>query len=94
MESYESRQEVPVVVRAKDARSVIITGEFTQWSAQGVRLRRRSADEWVATLAIAPGEYQYRLIVDGLWQDDPMAVRRVPNPFGSENCLLRVQAER
>jgi hypothetical protein len=90
MEPREYHQEVPIVVRATGARSVIITGDFTEWSPEGIRLHRISADEWDTTLALAPGEYQYRLIVDGNWQDDPEATRRVPNPFGGENCVLRV----
>jgi hypothetical protein len=94
MDQAEMEREVPIVIRARGAQSVILTGDFTRWSKEGIRLRRKSADEWGATLTLPPGEYQYRLIVDGHWQDDPQASRRVPNPFGSENCLLRVSALR
>jgi hypothetical protein len=41
-------------------------------------------------LNLAPGEYQYRLLVDGEWKDHSEAKRRVPNAFGSENCVLTV----
>lgn len=83
-------KELPFVVRAKGAQSVAVTGDFTQWSKEGIRLRRRSPDEWEATLRLSLGEYQYRLLVDGRWQDDSRAPRRVPNPFGSESCTLQV----
>jgi hypothetical protein len=90
MDQAEMQREVPVVIRANGAKSVVLTGDFTRWSKEGIRLRKRSGDEWETTLTLLPGEYQYRLIVDGDWQDDPQATRRVPNPFGSQNCLLRV----
>ncbi|MBI3858582.1 MAG: hypothetical protein HY293_23090, partial [Planctomycetes bacterium] len=41
-------------------------------------------------LDLPPGEYEYRLIVDGVWRDHPGAAKRVPNPFGTENCVLVV----
>jgi hypothetical protein len=31
--------------------------------------------------------------VDGEWRDDPNCTERVPNPFGSENCVLHVLRE-
>ena len=41
-------------------------------------------------LELEPGEHQYRLVIDGVWQDDPQAVKRVPNPYGGFNSVLRV----
>ena len=87
-----SVREVPIVVRAKGAGSVAITGDFTRWSPDGLRLRKGPNDEWRATLALEPGEYQYKLLIDGVWEDDPLATHRVPNPFGGLNCILKVQA--
>lgn len=85
-----SKREVPIVVRAKGASEVAVTGDFTQWSKEGIRLRKGPNDEWRTILELEPGEYQYRLLVDGNWQDDPQAARRVPNPFGGQNCVLKV----
>jgi 1,4-alpha-glucan branching enzyme len=76
---------------APKAKEVIVTGDFTRWSRTGVPLRTTGDGIWETTLLLAPGEYQYRLLVDGLWQDHPNARKRVPNPFGSENCVLVVK---
>ena len=84
------KREVPIVVRAKGAREVAVTGDFTKWSSEGIRLRKGPNDEWRTILELEPGEYQYRLLIDGSWQDDPLAARRVPNPYGGENCVLKV----
>jgi len=85
-------REVPFIVRAKGASEVVVTGDFTQWTREGIRLRKGSNDEWRTVLALEPGEYQYRLVIDGNWQDDPQAAKQVPNPFGGNNSILRVPA--
>jgi len=77
-------------VRLPQADEASVTGEFTQWDPEGIPLHHSGGDEWYTTLALAPGMYEYRLRVDGEWRDDPHAVRRVPNPFGTENGVLIV----
>jgi hypothetical protein len=83
-------RDVAISVRLDSAREVVLTGDFTGWSRQGIPLKPAGDGLWAATLKLAPGEYQYRLLVDGEWRDDPQAPRRVPNPFGSENGVLPV----
>jgi len=39
---------------------------------------------------LAPGTYEYCLVVDGQWMPDPLASETVPNPFGGRNSLLKV----
>ena len=83
-------RRVPVEVRLDNARDVSISGDFNGWSDVGVRLSHDGSGLWRTVLHLPPGEYQYRLIVDGGWRDDPEAHRRVPNPFGTENCVMIV----
>jgi 1,4-alpha-glucan branching enzyme len=83
------RRATTLAVKLDGAREVLVTGDFTQWSAEGLRLREVRQGEWAVSLDLAPGEYQYRLRVDGQWKDHPEA-RRVPNPYGTENCILTV----
>jgi 1,4-alpha-glucan branching enzyme len=73
------------------ADEVAITGDFAGWDPEGIPLHHDGEANWYATLELLPGEYQYRLRVDGEWRDDPEAEVRVPNPFGSENGVLRVR---
>jgi 1,4-alpha-glucan branching enzyme len=84
---------VPLSVRAPGARKVIVTGDFTGWSRDGLPLREGVSGDWRTILAFLPGEYQYRLIIDGRWCDDAHATQKVPNPYGSQNCVFRVQSE-
>ena len=41
-------------------------------------------------LHLEPGQYEYRLVVDGDWREDPSNPKRVPNHLGGNNSLLRV----
>ena len=83
-------KKVSIATRLDGAREVLVTGDFTKWNGAAVPLTQATDGTWTATLQLAPGEYQYRLLVDGQWRDHPEAPRRVPNPFGTENCVLTV----
>jgi hypothetical protein len=85
------QRTVTFVARIEAATSVRVTGDFTEWSQGGIPLAMEAGGEWKTLLKLAPGEYQYRLIVDGEWRDHPEAQKRVPNPFGSENDVLIVR---
>jgi 1,4-alpha-glucan branching enzyme len=83
-------KRVTLVAPVREAREVVATGDFTSWSVEGVRLKRRADGTWAAALQLSPGEYQYRLRVDGRWENNPAAERRAANAFGSENDVLVV----
>jgi len=83
-------RKVRFTVRLPQADEVILTGDFNQWSPDGILLHHSAGEEWYTQLELPPGDYQYRLRVDGQWQDNPEASRRVDNPFGTQNCVLTV----
>jgi 1,4-alpha-glucan branching enzyme len=83
-------RKVPMTVKAPEAKDVRVTGEFTSWAEQGIRLSHDGGGRWRTVLTLEPGEYQYRLLVDGAWKDHAEAAQLVANPFGTENCILKV----
>jgi len=85
-----SQTAAKIVARFPGAKSVGVTGDFSGWKDEGIPMKKRDGDWWEVELALEPGEYEYRLRVDGRWEDHPDAKRRVPNRFGSENCVLTV----
>ena len=82
-------KKVPLKVKADGAREVVLTGDFTQWAKDKVRLTPTAGGEWITVLELAPGRYQYRLIVDGEWRDH-LEAPKVGNPFGTQNCILTI----
>jgi 1,4-alpha-glucan branching enzyme len=83
-------RRVAIVVKAPEAKEVRVTGDFTRWVKEGIRLSPDGNGQWRTVLPLDPGQYQYRILVDGEWSDHPEAAERVANPFGSENCVLKV----
>jgi hypothetical protein len=88
--ALSSLKKVPLRVKVEGAKEVVLTGDFTQWAKDKVRLTPATGGEWITVLELAPGEYQYRLIVDGEWRDHSEAARKIGNPFGTQNAVLIV----
>jgi chromosome partitioning protein len=79
------------VLNAPNAQNVYLTGEFTNWSREGIRMEKDGKTGfWKTVLHLEPGEYEYRFIVDGVWIKDPNNTDSVLNEFGQENSLLIV----
>ncbi len=91
MNSKTFARAVPFEVIDPMAMHVEVTGDFTGWVEHGIRLKHRDNGGWRVVLTLQPGEYEYRLRINGEWKDHSGATRRVPNRFGSENCVLEVR---
>lgn len=74
-------------IEAPAAQSVLLAGNFSNWDQSPVSLKKMKDGKWEATLALEPGTYEYRFLVDGEWLDDPKCDQHAPNPFGSANCV-------
>jgi 1,4-alpha-glucan branching enzyme len=72
------------------ATTVCIAGTFNQWQPEAKTLHSSGVGSWWKETALAPGTYEYCLVVDGKWMPDPLAKETVPNPFGGRNSILKV----
>lgn len=84
------------VVRIKlkppvECSEVKLVGDFTDWQNAAINMTKSSkGKDWTASVRLAPGEHQYRFLVDGNWFTDP-STERMLNNVGSENSVLRVE---
>ena len=74
-----------------EARNVFLVGDFNNWDETSHPLKKNSNGTWKGSISLTPGRYEYRLLVDGAWQNDPKCLSFAPNPFGQENCILIVE---
>lgn len=74
------------------AKTVCLAGSFNNWKPEPKTLHTSGAGNWWKETALAPGTYEYCLIVDGQWMPDPQAHESVPNPFGGRNSIVTVAA--
>jgi chromosome partitioning protein len=60
-------------IKAPQAKSVYIAGDFNNWQPQKTPLRLTGKDGlWSADVLLNKGkEYQYKFVVDGTWSEDP-----------------------
>jgi chromosome partitioning protein len=68
-----------------------VVGSFNDWNPLSHPMRRN--DELAIhelALDVDPGEHQYRLLINGVWADDPNAEHRSPNQFGGYNAIVKV----
>ena len=85
------KEGILFILDAPSAQNVYLTGEFTNWSREGIRMEKDEKDGlWKALLRLERGEYEYRYIIDGVWIKDPNNADSVLNEFGQENSLLIV----
>jgi 1,4-alpha-glucan branching enzyme len=78
--------------RAPGALSVMLVGDFTHWQEKPLAMKKQPDGVWRTEVALAPGTYHYRFLVDGEWRDDPENTLRVPNPYGQHNAVVVVPA--
>jgi 1,4-alpha-glucan branching enzyme len=83
--------EVTFVCKADNhPAKVFLCGEFNSWNPEDTRMKRQKDGTYRAKLKLEPGEYQYKFVVDGQWQNDPEADGQIINEFGSANSVARV----
>ena len=76
------------------AQKVCIAGSFNDWHPTVTPMIRLEDGKWAKELALLPGRYEYRFIVDGQWVDDPAATELIPNSFGTANAVLVVETHK
>lgn len=85
-------QLVPVrfEFRHPTATTVCVAGTFNNWQPEAKTLHSSGVGDWWKETSLAPGTYEYCLVVDGHWIPDPLARETVANPFGGRNSVLTV----
>ncbi len=75
------------------AKAVCLAGTFNDWRPASTPMIALEEGRWAKELALAPGRYEYLLVVDEQWMMDPLARETAPNPFGGVNSVLTVPAK-
>ncbi|MCE9596759.1 MAG: glycogen-binding domain-containing protein [Spirochaetia bacterium] len=94
------RKAVLFEVHAPGARSVHLAGDFNGWASDAIEMIPGRDGNWLVTLRLTPGFYEYKYIIDGVWTcaDDADRtcngqVECVNNDHGSCNRVIRIRKE-
>ena len=75
-----------------DAKKVVVTGTFTNWSTDNYRMVRKG-NEWSLPIYLKPGKYLYKFVIDGKWTEDPANDKWEVNDVGTKNSVLWIGPE-
>ncbi len=84
----ETSQGILFVQPSAQAKTIAIAGSFNEWSGTTHVMRRNDAlGIHELCLRLPAGKFAYRIVVDGVWQNDPHNPNSEPNPFGDVNSI-------
>lgn len=77
--------------QAPPGHTVSVAGVFNDWDASADTMEYDPDESaYRCTLDLAPGEYEYKFVVDGKWMLDDGNPNFVSNDFGTLNSILSV----
>ena len=83
-------KNIEFVLDAPGAKEVFLAGEFNRWDIRSLPMKKGKDGIWRTKIKLFPGCYEYKLFVDNAWIEDLPDKERVPNPFGTQNFVIRV----
>ncbi|MBQ5531085.1 MAG: glycogen-binding domain-containing protein [Kiritimatiellae bacterium] len=90
-EPKAAKQAVTFSVHADKGKAVYLAGEFNNWDPAGKKMAWKARSGiYTATLQLAPGVYQYKFVIDGVWCADPENENSVQNDQGTFNSVVTV----
>jgi len=78
-------------VNAPRAKEVYVVGDFNHWKMNDAsRLAMLDDGNWQKKIALAPGKYRYKFVVDGEWMLDSQNTEKEQNPFGTYDSVKKL----
>lgn len=93
MESVNDLHRIDLSYHNYGGRDLKIAGEFNNWVPDGGIETVLDSDTIHKILYLQPGEYEYRLVIDGKWRNDPTNPEQITNSMGIHNSMLRVDEQ-
>lgn len=88
------RRRVEFVIEAGQGKTVAVAGSFNDWDPTAKILADKTNEGvYRGVLMLAPGEYEYKFVVDGDWRIDENNPCFASNDLGTLNSVLKVEAK-
>ena len=82
------RRSWTFTLEAAEAKEVFLMGDFNNWSPGKHSMQKDKNGRWNKRVMLSPGDHEYKFLVDGQWEEDPLNNRRCSNRFGSFNSII------
>ena len=87
-----AKKSVTFTVHAEKGKAVYLAGSFNEWSTTAKKMAYKAKNGlYSATVQLAPGEYQYKFVIDGTWCADPENENSVKTDQGTFNSVVIVK---
>ena len=90
MADKNTKKRVTFKLNNPEAREVFLAGSFNNWDPSTRPLKEDAKGVWKTIMMLPRGTYEYRLVIDGQWVDDPNSPEKRLNEFGFYNSILTV----
>ncbi len=87
--SLAALRKITFKYRNSEAKEVKLAGDFNDWKSQ--TMTKKGKQDWLVTLQLSPGKYNYKFIVDGSWTKDPRNAKSQTDNYGSEHSIIEVK---
>ena len=86
------RRRVVLTADLGAGKTVSVAGNFNDWDPNAKPMTDKNGDGvYRCTLLLAPGKYEYKFVIDGVWCVDTNNPNFAPNDLGTLNSLLIVE---
>ena len=87
-----AKRRVTFKLNAEAGKIVSVAGSFNDWDPEAKYLTdKNNTGEYVGVLMLAPGVYEYKFVIDGVWHLDENNSNFSPNDFGTLNSVIEVE---
>ena len=91
LKKADKKKKVQFTLKAPLAKDVILSGDFNRWNEKSHPMTKKDNGQWEKAAILKPGRYEYKFLVDGVWQRDPKNDHTCDNCFGTRNSVLTVK---
>jgi len=88
--SLKGKRRITFSVMAPKARKVSLVADFNQWQQEKHPMKKGKHGQWTRIVFLAPGEYDYKFWIDGVWTIDERNQKKRRNHFGTRNSIIQV----
>ncbi len=84
-------QAVEFTYYAPAAKKVCLAGKFNSWNTNSLPMKKGKDGVWKISIKLQPGRHEYKYFVDNAWAQNEPCSDKVPNAFGTYNCVMGVR---
>jgi len=85
-----NQRRITFLINASEAKKVSLVGEFNNWNPEKHSMKSEDKGQWIKTVMLNPGTYEYKFLVDGNWLLDTKNDHSRLNCYGTLNSLITV----